>query len=328
MRNRFILLIFAFIIFEGCCPQIYVPNHNPDPLPPFYVPEKIRVALVLGSGGIRGMAHLGVLEELEEAGIPIDIIVGCSAGSIVGALYADNPNVQEIKSAVWNIRTDYILDIDLINCRYGLSQGRCLRRLLNFYLTSRNFEELKIPLIVVASDLCTGELVPIGSGDLVQAVQASCSIPFVFAPCQHYDRVLVDGGVINPVPVKVARDLGADIVIAVDLCELLPKTFPNHLFGVITRSAEIAFRWQNEVCTHRANVIIRPKTCGVGTFNEKMKNEIYESGRRAAREQIAQIKACLNALPSRYFDGPQSRCLVQLDPYPPEVYHEEPCDSR
>lgn len=242
------------------------------------------------------MAHIGVLEELEAEGIPIDLIVGCSAGSIVGALYADNPCVDEIRSAVWRLRSESLLDIDLLNCRYGLSQGRSMRRILDDYLGACTFEELQIPLVVVTSDLHTGELVPIGAGNLVKAVQASCSIPFVFVPCEHMGRILVDGGVINPVPVKVAHDLGAQFIIAVDLCELLPSTFPTNLWEVATRSAEIAFMWQNEVCTRAADVIIRPKTRGVGTFNDKMKAQIYEAGRLAAREQMPYIKTLLASI--------------------------------
>lgn len=317
-----ILFTCLTLLLGSCCPHHYVPTANPPSSPPFYVPEEIRVALILGSGGVRGMAHIGVLEELEAAGIPIDLIVGCSAGSIVGALYADNPNVEAIKTAVWNIRSDSLLDIDIWHCRYGLSQGRCLRRILDKYLEAECFETLKIPLVVVASDLHTGELVPMGAGDLVKAVQASCSIPFLYVPCEHMGRILVDGGVINPVPVKVARDLGADIIIAVDLCELLPHTFPTNLFQIVTRSAEIAFMWQNEVCTHDADVIIRPKTCGVGTFNDNMKSLLYEAGKRAAQEQIPAIKALLAKYPRQTCDKPKWR-LVHPICYTPQISVEE-----
>jgi NTE family protein len=292
--GKFLLTItYTFLMLvclQSCCPRRYVPAPCPDMPMPFEVPERIRVALVLGSGGVRGMAHVGVLEELEEAGIPIDLIIGCSAGSIVGALYADNPNVEAIKCAVSRIRSQSMVDLDLWNCRYGLSQDHCMRRVLDKHLDAETFEDLQIPLIVVASDLHTGELVPIGSGNLVKAVQASCSIPFVFVPCEHMGRILVDGGVINPVPVKVARDLGAEIIIAVDLCEMLPQTFPTNLFQIATRSAEIAFMWQNEACTRGADVVIRPKTCGIGCFNDEMKAQIYQAGKYAASEKIAVIK--------------------------------------
>lgn len=313
----FLSFLLPLALLIGCCTHEFARQENPEAFPSFSVPEKIRVALVLGSGGVRGMAHVGVLEELEAAEIPIDLIVGCSVGSIVGALYADNPNAQSIKHAVWGIRTHSLLDFDFWNCRYGLFQGRSLQRTIDEYLSSQIFSDLKIPLVIVASDLHTGELVPMASGDLVKAVHSSCSIPFLFVPCEHNGRVLVDGGVINPVPVKVAADLGAEIVIAVDLCELLDNTFPTTLFGVATRSAEIAFMWQNEVCTRNADIIIRPKTCGVGAFNDNMKKQIYLAGRNAAKEQIPRIKELLASLPK---DPCTTKRIINLNCYTPQIY--------
>jgi NTE family protein len=288
-------MCFLLIIGGCCCPHKFLPLADPPPPLPFCIPENVRVALVLGSGGVRGMAHVGVLEVLEEHGIPFDIIVGCSAGSLVGALYADNPNAACIKDAVAKLKTNSLLDIDIWNCRFGLCQGRSMRKVLNANLEAEHFDQLKIPLVIVATDLHTGELVPIGSGDLIKAVEASCSIPLVFCPVEYQGRVLVDGGTINPVPVMVAKDLGADIVIAVDLCELLPSTFPTNLFGVAARSAEIAFLWQNEVCTRNADIVIRPKMCDIGTFNDKAKEILYCAGREAALEALPHIKEVLES---------------------------------
>lgn len=321
--NYLFLLFSLLLVIGGCsCPRKYVPKAVPDPLPMFYVPEKIRVALVLGSGGVRGMAHVGVIEELVAAGIPIDLIVGCSAGSIVGALYADNPNTHCLKRSVWRMKSNSLLDIDIWECRYGLSQGRSMCRVLDQCLDARTFEQLKIPLIIVASDLHTGELVPLGSGDLVKAVRASCSIPFVFVPVDHLGRILVDGSVSNPVPAKIPLDLGADIIIAVDLCELLDKTFPTNLFTVATRSAEIAFMWQNESCTRHADVIIRPKTCGVGAFNDTVKSEIYWAGRKAAREQVPRILELIYRMAPQDRAGTPNWKLIQPRCYTPDIYHD------
>jgi len=306
----------------SCGPIQYLAVDNPEPPPPFYVPDNIRVALVLGSGGVRGMAHVGVLEELINEGIEIDLIVGCSAGSIVGALYADNPDIEALKRSVWGMRTNSMLDIDIWNCRYGLSQGTPMHHVLDKYLEAETFDELKIPLVVVASDLHSGESVPIGAGDLVKSVQASCSIPMVFVPCQHMGRVFVDGGVINPVPARIASDLGAQVIIAVDLSELLDKTTPTNLFDIGTRSAEIAFMWQNQIAARFADVVIQPKTCGVGAFNDELKGMLYEAGRAAAREKMPEIKAAIAALPQN-----QERCycwrLIEPKCYTPELYHED-----
>lgn len=315
MFNKISIYVLVLLLVSSCgAPKKIMPDPEPAPLPAFYVPDNIRVALVLGSGGVRGMAHVGVVEELEAAGIPIDLIVGCSAGSVVGALYADRPCAKYVKEAVSNIRSNSILDIDIMNCRYGLSQTRNLNKVMDYYLNATTFDQLQIPLVIVASDLHSAELVPLGGGDLVTAVRASCSIPFFFVPCKHLGRVFVDGGVINPVPVKVAKDLGAQVVIAVDLGELLPQTFPTNLFGVATRSAEIAFLWQNDQCTREADIVIRPKTCDCGTFDDSKKWVIYEAGKKAAQEQIPLIKEKIIALkdcrPSREHRLVQPKCYA------------------
>lgn len=323
MQNHY-FSIKAYLILSllvcGCGPNHYLPDGEPEISRPFYVPKRIRTALVLGSGGVRGMAHVGVIEELVAAGIPIDIIIGCSAGSFVGALYADNPNIEAIKCAVWKLRTNSLLDIELAECRYGLSQTRCMHRVLDAHLNAETFEELQIPLVVVATDLYSGELVVIGSGELPRAVQASCSIPFVFVPCKHMGRVLVDGGVINPVPVRVAKDLGAELIIAVDLSELLDKTAPTHLFGIANRSADIAFLWQNQTCAQDADVVIRPKTCKIGTFNEEKKRELYQAGKNAAREHIPEILELLSELPQDDCINDSGWRLVHPPCYTPKIY--------
>jgi NTE family protein len=308
MRQLTLLIYLAILLplFVACGSARCIQRDHPvQPLPSFELPTNIRVALVLGSGGVRGMAHVGVLEELIAAGIPIDLIVGCSAGSIVGALYADTLSVEKTKRAVAELRTHSILDISLLHCRFGLSQSKLLYRVLDQHLKAEQFKQLKVPLVIVASDLHTGELVPLGGGDLVKAIQASCSIPFVFVPCKHLGRVLVDGGVINPVPVQVARDLGAQLIIAVDLAELLPQTLPTNLFGVATRSAEIAFLWQNDECTRQADIVIRPRTCDCGAFDDSKKWQIYEAGKNAAREQLPRIVQALASCRIGTHTGPQ-----------------------
>lgn len=291
-------LLASLIILSSCCnPHSYQPHEDPCPPEPFEVPEKIRIALVLGSGGVKGMAHVGVLEELERAGISVDLVVGCSAGSLVGALYCDHPCSKHLKETVEKMRTSNILDINLWSCRYGLSQGKFMDRYLEQNLGTKNFCDLKIPLVIVATDILSGELVPIGAGDLKSAVMASCSVPFVFSPVTYRDRVLVDGGVINPVPVCVAKDLGAHIIIAVDLSELLPKTFPCNLFGVAKRSAEIAVLWQSYMCIQSATVVIKPKMCNVGLFDDRMRNELYQAGREACLEALPKIQEILEREP-------------------------------
>jgi len=223
MRHLFFAL-FCFVLLASCgCPQRYDPCDIPPPLPDCpIVKQPVRVALVLGGGGSKGIAHVGVLEELENAGIPIDLVIGCSAGSIIGSIYCDCPCTEHLKSTFLKLKINKLVDFDIWNARYGLCQGRSLRRFLDENLAADRFEELKVPFYLVATDLYSSELVIIGGGPLVPAVEASCSIPFVFVPVNLHGRALVDGGVIDPVPVRVAKHFNAEVTIAVDLRGLLP----------------------------------------------------------------------------------------------------------
>lgn len=295
MKNLILLLIFIQRISFA---ETFIQEKTNNQITQEFikVPEKIRVALVLGSGGARAFAHIGVIEELVNAGIPIDLIVGCSSGAAVGAFFADAPNVENLKSVIWGIKSHLLFDFDFWNCRYGIYQGANIRKLLQEQLSVSTFDQLQIPLVVVTTDLNTGELVSLGDGEIGSAVQASCSIPFFYTPCEINGRILIDGGVINPVPVKVARDLGAELIIAVTLSEQLPEAnaYPSHLIDVFSKSADIYFLWQHKVSAESADIIIRPSMTGVGTFRDHMKFDLYEAGKQAAREKIEDIKLLMN----------------------------------
>lgn len=276
------------LLLSSCETKIDLPD-NPPPIPQCLPPQCVRLALVLGGGGAKGIAHVGVLSEFEKVGIPIDLIVGCSAGSIVGALYADCPNACYIKQVLKPLRTWDILDINIWYGRYGLVQGGALRCFLKRNLSCRCFEDLQIPLFIVATDLITGKLVCMSSGPIIPAVHASSAVPFVFSPVYFYKRWLVDGGVADPVPVQTAKKAGADIVVAVDLSNLLPKTCPTNLFGVATRSAEIKLLLQSDSCLTGADIVIRPELGDMGLFDDKNPERVYEAGCQAAQESIPRI---------------------------------------
>lgn len=252
-------------------------------------PDCVRLALVLGGGGAKGIAHVGVLAEFEDHAIPIDVIVGCSAGSIVGALYCDCQCSSRVQHLLKPLKAWDILDINLWYCRYGLVKGGSLRKFLKRHLSCTQFEELQIPLYIVATDVIAGELVAFNSGPIIPAVHASAAVPFVFSPVYFHQRWLVDGGVADPIPVKTAKKTGAKIIVAVDLSGLLPKTCPTNLFGVATRSAEIKFLLQSESCLTGADVVIRPELGDMGLFDDRHPQHVYEAGRRAAREAIPKI---------------------------------------
>lgn len=282
------LFILTVLLFLSSC-DTKVDLENPPPIPECLPPDCVRLALVLGGGGAKGWSHLGVIAEFEKAGIPIDVIVGCSAGSIVGALYADCPNACYIKHLLRPLKTWDILDINIWYGRYGLVQGHALRRFLKRNLSCRCFEDLQIPLYVVATDLMTGKIVSINSGPIIPAVHASAAVPFVFSPVYLYKRWFVDGGVADPVPVQTAKKTGAAVVVAIDLSELLPKTCPTNLFGIATRSAEIKFLLQSESCVTGADVVIKPELGDMGLFDDKNPQHVFDAGSRAAKEVIPRI---------------------------------------
>jgi len=176
------------------------------------------VGLVLGSGSSRGWAHIGVIEALEEEKIPIDYVAGCSIGSYVGAVYASG-SLKSLKEFVLRMDGKKIFSyFDVVFPRSGVLNGtKRLKELFSMHTNAADFSELKIPLMMVATDLATGIKVVLKSGSILTALRATMSIPGLFAPVKVKDRWLVDGGLVDPVPVGVARAMEADVVIAVDL---------------------------------------------------------------------------------------------------------------
>lgn len=175
------------------------------------------VGLALGGGGARGWAHIGVLRALEEHNIPIDYIAGTSIGALVGAIYVKD-KLHQLEQFADNIGTESIVSLmDVSFPGLGLVDGNRVRDFLSGYLADANIEDCTIPFRCVATNFLTKEAVVFESGSMIDAVRASISMPGVFVPVQHRGAYLVDGGVINPVPVSVVNAMGADIVIAVNL---------------------------------------------------------------------------------------------------------------
>ena len=176
------------------------------------------VGLALGSGSSRGWAHIGVIEALREAKIPIDFIAGCSVGGYVGALYGAG-GLESLKAFVLKMNGKKVFSyFDVVFPRSGLLNGtKRVRELFSMHTDVNDFSQLKIPVAMVAADLKTGDKVVLTSGSLLDALRATMSIPGLFAPARLRGRFLVDGALVDPVPVGVARAMGADVVIAVDL---------------------------------------------------------------------------------------------------------------
>jgi NTE family protein len=175
------------------------------------------IGLALGSGSARGLSHIGAIRAIREAGIPIDVVAGTSIGALIGAGYASG-RLDVLEEAFRSLDRKAIAAlVDPVLPRSGLIEGKRIVEFIRRTVGVRTFDELSIPFCAIAADIRTGDEVPISDGDLVTAIRASISIPGVFTPVRHQSRILVDGGLVNPVPVSAARALGADVVLAIDL---------------------------------------------------------------------------------------------------------------
>lgn len=300
-RPKF-LICLTLLSFFSCQKDVIQYNvvceHAVEPtFKPYESP--INVALVLGGGGVRGMAHVGVLEVLEEEGIPIDLIVGCSAGSLIGALYCHFPCADYVKSVLMTKKRKDFYTLNIFKIKFGIFHRKPFIHFMNQQIGCKKFEELKLKLAVVATDLLTGDLVVFNRGLINPTVHASCAIPFCFSPVKYDDRSLIDGGVSCPIPVQVARDLGAKIVIAVNIEAEIDDVKPVHLIDIAMRSAHIKHYHHTKFCLSGADVLIRPKVGHIGTFDEGRNQELYEAGKFAARKAMEQIKLALMACPLR-----------------------------
>jgi len=199
-----------------------------------------KIGLALGSGAARGLAHIGVLKVLDREGIPIDFVAGTSAGALIGALYAAGISPMEIEEIALNIdRRKTISFFTPTISSSGLVDGSRIEKFIESILGRQNIGDLKIPFAAVATDLQTGEEIVITEGSLITALRASISIPGIFTPVKYKGRLLVDGGLVNPVPVSTTFNMGADIVIAVNVLPPPQKNIQNLRIKKETRTTKI-----------------------------------------------------------------------------------------
>lgn len=218
----------------------------------------MKTALVLGSGGARGWSHVGVIRALEEANISIDAVIGCSMGSLVGGIYVSG-KLDEFTELAINLRTrdaiDYFMEYKFP--RSGLVDGTKIVRLLQEYLLEEPIEAWPIPFKTVATDILTAEEVLIETGSATTAIRSSISIPGLFTPVPHGDRLLVDGGMVNPLPVSVARAMGAEQVIAVDINHGLVSEGPVNTHQLEAREKARAMRLKRENMRDKLNAKVK-----------------------------------------------------------------------
>lgn len=261
------------------------------------------IGLALGGGFARGFAHLGVLQVLEQHHIPISCIAGTSVGSILGAAYASGAPLARI---VATCRTLRLRDIARWRVsRLGFASNHRLGDLIERVFEARQFEDLQIPMAVVATDLNSGEPVVISHGDLIDAIRASCAFPGLFEPVEIGTRCLVDGGLVAPVPTRAARDLGAEFVLGVSVgIQDGYRGTPSNIFQVVSRAVTAAQKHQLEVWERHADLVLRPDVQSLAWDDFDRADEAIDAGAAAARSALPRIQKFLaRAASVREFDA-------------------------
>jgi NTE family protein len=252
-----------------------------------------RIGLVLGGGGARGFSHVGVIKVLDSQGITPDIIVGTSVGSAVGALYAAGYTGFELQEISLPMQRGSVTSWIMPN--RGFMSGEPLEQFINRMVKQQPVEKLQRVFAAVATDLATGEEVVFRTGDTGKAVHASCSVPGIFQPTEIEGKSYVDGGLVKPVAASVARSMGADIVIAVNISNLPENNQTKSMLDVLMQTFDIMSGSINRYELNQADVVIRPVTKDIDQTNLDDKHWAILEGEKAATKALPQIKAKLKS---------------------------------
>ena len=287
--HRQLLLLLTTLALTACFSQT-----KPAPAAVVATPMKLKIGLALGGGAAKGFAHIGVIKMLEASGIHPDVVSGTSAGSVVGSLYAAGMDPFQLQEQAFALDEAKIRDVRIFSG--GLVQGQKLQDYINTAVNHRAIQDLKLPFAAVATQLETGERTVFIRGNTGQAVRASSSIPGVFEPVLIGDKHYVDGGVVSPVPVDAARQLGADFVIAVDISTKPSGSNPQGMVNIVGQTIAIMGQQLGAQEMARADVVIRPNISGIGPTDFEQKNQAILEGERAALAAIPGIRAKLAAM--------------------------------
>jgi NTE family protein len=283
LHRLFSIFIILMLAMASCAPK--------EVKPP---PKPAKIAIVLGAGASKGFAHIGVLKVLESNKIPIHIIVGTSAGSFVGSLYAYGYNAFQLQKMSFSIERGDIIDLTIPD--NGFIKGEKLEEYINEKLKNTPIEKLRIPFYAVVTDIQSGQEVIFGKGNTGIAVRASCSIPGIFKPVKISDRIYVDGGVVSPVAVNAAKRLGADFVIAVDISSDVESTPPEGTIETILQSINIMYSKLSSTQISKADIVIRPKVGYIGSSDFSKRHEAVLEGEKATIEALPDINNLISRL--------------------------------
>jgi NTE family protein len=287
------VLILAVAAALAACASVPVPATKEPAVVETTPARPPRIGLALGGGAAKGFAQVGVIAVLEEAGIVPDVVVGTSAGSLVAALYASGMNAEQLRQTALRLEEVAIADWMLPLVNRGLFRGEALARYVNDAVAGRLIEDMRIALGVVAVDLSNGQPILFRRGDTGTAVRASSAVPAVFQPVRIGGRDYVDGGLVSPVPVQFARQMGAELVIAVDISQppegqpasdtlqILLQTF--NIMGQVIKRHEI----------EQADVLVKPSLAGLRSADFSARQRAIDAGRTAMQAALPQLRARL-----------------------------------
>jgi NTE family protein len=282
-------LLGAYLV--GCSSVPQVPT---TPTTPLVITKKLpKIGLALGGGAARGFAHVGVIQVLEEAGIKPDFVVGTSAGSLVAALYASGKNGAQLQTVAETMEEAALTDWTLPFVSRGMLRGEALARYVSGQVGGKTIESFAMPLGIVATDLHSGQGVLFMRGDTATAVRASSAVPAVFQPVKIGSREYVDGGLVSPVPVRYARQMGAEVVIAVDI-SATPESNPAlGTMDILLQTFAIMSRSINTFELKEADVAVRPALAGVSSADFASKRRSIEAGRAAMLAALPQLRTAI-----------------------------------
>jgi NTE family protein len=292
--GRAVAAVVLGAVLAGCAskPRPVEPVVPPIAVAPVpKVPPK--VGLALGGGAARGFAHVGVIQVLEEAGIKPALVVGTSAGSLVAALYASGRNGQQLQAVAIEMDEAAFADWTLPLFNRGLLRGEALARYVNTQVGNRLIENMALPLGIVATDLRSGEGALFRRGDTGMAVRASSAVPAVFLPVRIGSQEFVDGGLVSPVPVRYARQMGAEVVIAVDISSAPDGNPSGDQLQILLQTFAIMGKSINAWELKEAEVVVRPQLRGMGSGDFTGKQRAIQAGRAAMTAALPQLRAAM-----------------------------------
>lgn len=299
------LLLFASLLLTACASTPTGPVAVIEPpvgqtpaatvAPPVIPKTPPRIGLALGGGAARGFAHVGVIQVLEEAGIQPQMVTGTSAGSLVAAIYASGKKGEELQRVALTMEEAAIAYWTLPIFSRGMLRGEALARYVNAQVRSRLIEDMPMPLGILATDLKTGAGVLFQRGDTGTAVRASSAVPAVFQPVKISGRDYVDGGLVSPVPVRAARSMGAELVIAVDISSPPEGSVTDGTLEILLQTFSIMGKSINSLELRDADVVVRPALAGIASSDFSARRRSIEAGRAAMLAAMPQLRAAIAA---------------------------------